>query len=324
MKIWITILAAVLALQVVVAVGVNMSQHDYRAFEAEGNLLAFDMKTVDRIRIDGDAGASVLLDKQENQWRLPELNDFPADQGNVKRLLERLAKLEKGLPVATTQGAAKRFKVAKASFERKLTLLQDDQAQATLYVGTSPDFRKVHVRLPDESDIRSVEFNTYEVGVKPEDWIDKAILAYKADDIKRVVLSDFTLQQQDDKLVVSGLAEDEETVENETKRLFDRIAGLNIRSVLNMTEAPNEGQDEAALRYTIDLKSGETREYRFSKPAEADDYVLKVSHRDELFQVDTWLVDTIKEVTRDKLVRKKAVAPEATAEPPKMDTQTAQ
>jgi hypothetical protein len=324
MKNWISILAAVLALQIVVAVGVNMGQHDYRAFESEGNLLSFDLQAVDRIRIDGDAGTGVLLDKQDDQWRLPEFNDFPADQGNVKRLLERLAKLARGLPVATTQGAAKRFKVAEASFERKITLLQDDKPQATLYVGTSPDFRKVHVRLLDESDIRSVEFNTYEVGVKPEDWIDKAILTHKAGDIQRVVLSGFTLQQQDDKLGVIGLAEDEETVQDEAKRLLDQIAGLNIRSVLDTADTSNEGQSEADLRYTLALKSGATQDYTFSKPTDADHYVLKVSHRDELFQVDTWLVDTIKEVTRDKLVRKKAAATDVTAAPPKTDTPATQ
>ena len=87
MKTWITILAGVLVLQIAVAVGVNMGQNDYRAFESAGKLLSFDMQTVDRIRIDGDAGTNVVLDKQDDQWRLPALNDFPADQDNVKRLL---------------------------------------------------------------------------------------------------------------------------------------------------------------------------------------------------------------------------------------------
>ena len=324
MKTWITILAGVLVLQIAVAVGVNMGQNDYRAFESAGKLLSFDMQTVDRIRIDGDAGTNVVLDKQDDQWRLPALNDFPADQDNVKRLLERLAKLDKGLPVATTKGAAKRFKVTEASFERKLTLLQDENPQAALYVGTSPGFRKVHVRLPDETDIRAVEFNTYEVGVKPEDWINKAVFTHKADDIQRVELSGFTLQRQDDKLQVMGMAEDEEMVNDEAKRLLDRIAELNIRAVLGTADASNEGQPGADLRYTLALKSGATQDYTFSKPPDTDHYVLKASHREESFQVDTWVVDAIKEVTRDKLVRKKATAPDAAAEPPKEDPQSTQ
>jgi hypothetical protein len=321
---WITMLAGVLVVQIAVAVSVNIGQNDYRAFEPEGKLLPFDMQAVDSIRIDGGDDTHVVLSKQDDQWRVPALNDFPADQGSVTRLIDRLATLDKGWPVATTKGAAKRFKVAETSFERKLTLLQDEKPQATLYLGTSPAFRKVHVRLPDETDIRAVAFNTYEVGVKPEDWIDKGILTHKADDIQRVELSGFTLQRQDDHLEVVGLAEDEATVTDEAKRLLERIAGLTIRAVLGTADTSHDGQNEADLRYTLALKSGATQDYTFSKPTDTDHYVLKVSHRDESFQVDTWLVDSIKEVTRDKLVRKKAKAPDAPAETPKEASQSTQ
>ena len=314
---WIVILGGVLVLQIAVAVGVNLGQNDYRAFEPTGKLLSFDTEAVDRMRIDGDADTHVVLHKQDDQWRLPELDDFPADQGHVKRLIERLTNLDKGWPVATTTGAAKRFKVAEASFERKLTLFQGDKPQAALYVGTSPDFRKVHVRLPDETDIRAVEFNTYEVGVKPEDWIDKAIFTHQADDIERLELPSFTLQQQDDHLEVVGLAADEETITEEAKRLLDRIAGLNIRAVLSPTDKSDDSPDAVKLRYTVALKSGATQDYIFSKPTDADHYVLKASHRNESFQVDTWVVDPITKVTRDTLIRKKAKIPDQTAEPSK-------
>ena len=317
MKKGILILAGVLVVQIAVAVGVNLGRKDYRAFEPQGHLLSFDMKTVNRIQIDGSDNAEVVLNKQDDQWRLPALHDFPADQGNVKRLMERLAKLEKGLPVATSKGAAKRFKVDETSFERKLTLLQDDKPQASLYVGTSPAFRKVHVRLPGENDIRSVAFNTYEVGVKPEDWIDKAILTHKVDDIKRVALPGFSIERQDKNLVVSGLAPDEETVSDEANRLLDRIAGLNIRAVLGTANPSDFAQEADVLRYALTLKSGESQDFIFSKRPDDDHYTLKASGRDEAFEVDKWVVDAIKEVTRDKLVRKKAKAAESAEKPPK-------
>ena len=130
MKKWITLLCGLLTLQIAVAVGLNINRTDYGAFVPEAKLLSFDTEAVDRIRIDGEADKRVVLHKQDSQWQLPELDGFPADQGNVKRLLERLAKLEKGWPVATTRGAAKRFKVDETSFERKLTLAQGADTQA--------------------------------------------------------------------------------------------------------------------------------------------------------------------------------------------------
>lgn len=314
MKKWITILCGLLVVQIAVAVGLHVNRADYGAFEPEEKLLSFDTEAVDHIRIDSDADKHVVLNKQDSQWQLPELNDFPADQGNVTRLLDRLANLEKGWPVATTKGAAKRFKVAEASFERKLTLAQGENTQATLYVGTSPGFRKVHVRLPDEDDIHAAAFNAYGVGAKHEDWIDKAILTHPAQTIRRVELPGFTLQQQDGKLDVTGLSEDEETIQDEAKRLLDRIAGLHIRNVLVLDATSDDRQNASAFRYTLELASGEKRSYDYFKPKDAEHYVLEVSHRDESFQVDTWVVNQMKDVTRDKLIRKMPKTPDVAEE----------
>jgi hypothetical protein len=307
---WITLLCGVLVAQIAVAVGLHLQREDYAAFQPENQLLSFDTEAVDHIRIDGDADAHVLLSKHDSQWRLPELKDFPADQDNVKRLLDQLASLKKSWPVATTKGAAKRFKVAEASFERKLTLAQGEKTQATLYVGTSPSFRKVHVRLPDEDAIHAAAFNTYDVGVKPEDWIDKAILTHPTQTIRRVEFPDFTLQHQDDKLVVAGLREDEETIQDEAKRLLERIAGLNVRNVL-LDGASHAQQDTPAFRYTLELDSGAKQSYVYSKPKDAEHYLLTVSHRAEAFQVDTWVVEQLQDVARDKLIRKKSPTPDA-------------
>ncbi|MGQ4808998.1 hypothetical protein NKDENANG_02393 [Candidatus Entotheonellaceae bacterium PAL068K] len=317
MKKWITILSGLLVLQIAVTVGVNLSRENYGAFVPEEKLLSFDAGALNRIRIDGDADQHLVLNKQEGQWRLPELNGFQADQSSVERLLEQLAGLEKGWPVATTTGAAKRFKVAAASFERKVTLSQNGETQATLYVGTSPGFRKVHVRVPDENDVYAVEFSAFEAGVQLEDWLDKAVLTHKADDIRRAELPGFTLQRQDDGLVVQGLAADEETVEDEAKRLLDAIAGLRIRAVLGTEDKPEYRQDEPALRYLLGFETAEAQTYVFSKPTDADYYVLKASHRDEYFKVDTGIVDRLEKVTRDTLVRKPAEDSAATPETPK-------
>lgn len=306
MKKWITILSALLILQIVLAVSLNLAREDYRAFDPQEKLLSFDAGTVDGIQIDGEGEEGLVLKKRDGLWQLPALSGFPADQGSVDRLLEKLAGLEKGWPVATTAGAARRFKVAEAAFERRLTLSQGGETRATLYVGTSPGFRKVHVRVPDQDDIHAVEFSAFEAGVKPGDWTDKAALAHKAADILRAELPGFTLQRQDGRLTVDGLREGEETVEDEAKRLLDGLSGLRIRAVLGTEAKPEYRQGEPALRYTLGLGSGEAQTYVFSKPEGGDHYVLKASHRDEFFSVDAWTVDRIEEVTRDTLVRSTA------------------
>ncbi len=314
MKKSITILGALLTLQLALAVGLHMGRDQYRAFEPEEKLLTVPTGEVDGIRIDGGEGQHIVLEKREGQWRLPELAGFPADQAGVARLLQRLAGLEKGWPVATTGGASKRFKVSDPGFERKLTLSKGEETLVALFVGTSPGFRKVHVRVPGEEAIYAVEFSAFEANAKSDDWIDKGVLAQRPDDIERVELSGLTLSREGDQLVVAELEEDEETAEDEARRLVDRIAGLRIRAVLGTEEKPEYDQDQAWLRYRIALASGDEQEYVFFKPEEADHYVLKASHRDEYFEVDTWAIDPLKEFTRAKLVRDNAAGTAAAEE----------
>ncbi len=299
----IVVLGALLTLQLALAVSLNLGRDRHRAFEPEEKLLAVDASEVDGIRIEAGDGARVRLERRDGQWRLPELSGFPADQASVTRLVERLSDLDKGWPVATTASASRRFKVADAAFERKLTLSKGDATLAALFVGTSPGFRKVHVRVPGEDAVHAVEFSAFEANAKAEDWIDKGVLALGADDIQRVDLPGLSLTREEGRLVVAELQQGEETVDDEATRLLDRIAGLRVRAVLGTEDKPEYRQDQPALRYSIALESGGEQEYVFSQPEEADYYVLKTSQRDEYFKVDTWAVEPLKEAVRSNLVR---------------------
>ncbi len=176
MKSRIFVLGAVLAVQLVLAAVVNLTGEDFGIFEAEETLLSFDKNAVASLQIDSDTD-SVVLKKQAGQWLLPENGDMPASQRDVEQLLDKLAALEKGWPVADTRGAAKRFRVDEAQFERKLVLVSNDDVRTTLFVGSSPGFRKVYVRLAGEDEIYAVDFSTWEANAKADDWIDQDLLS---------------------------------------------------------------------------------------------------------------------------------------------------
>ena len=119
MKRWIFILSGVLAAQLVLAAVLNLTGEEYGAFQAEEKLLSFKKQAVGGLRIE-DGTDSVVLNKQEGRWLLSERGDFPASQRDVERLLDKLAALEKGWPVAKTRGAARRFRVDKDQFAHSL------------------------------------------------------------------------------------------------------------------------------------------------------------------------------------------------------------
>ncbi len=302
MKKWTFILSGLLAVQLVLAVVLNLTGEEYGTFQAEEKLLSFNRQTVDSLWIE-DGTDSVVLKKQEGKWLLPESGAFPASQRDVERLLDQLAALEKGWPVAKTRGAARRFTVDEEQFERKLVLLSDNTIQATLYVGSSPGFRKVYVRPGDGDEIFAVDFNTWEADAKADDWIDKNILTLDESDVERVEMLGITLQREDGKLQVADLGQKEQTNGEESRALLGKLTGLRIQSLLGTEAKPEYRQDKPALEVKMTRKGGEVLGYRFSRPEDASFYVLKRSDLDYYFKVAEYTVDPVKETTREKLVQ---------------------
>ena len=298
------ILSGVLAAQLLLAGVLNLTGEEYGAFQAEEKLLSFDKQAVSGLRIE-DGTDSVVLEKQEGQWLLPESGDFPASQRDVGNLLDNLGALQKGWPVARTRGAARRFSVDEDQFERKLTLLSDDATQAILFVGSSPGFRKVYVRPGDGNEIFAVEFNTWEADAKADGWIDKDILRLDESEVERIEMPGLILQRQDGVLQVADLSESEQTNGEERRSLLARLSGLRIQSLLGTDAKPEYRQDEPALELTMTRTDGEVLSYRFSKPEDAAYYVLKRSDMEVYFKVAEYTVNPVRDTTREKLVQDK-------------------
>lgn len=301
---WIPMLSGLLIAQLALAVAVHLSGEDHGAFQANENLIAIDKANVDALRIE-DGKNSVVLKKNDGQWLLPQSGDFPANDGNVERLLDKLTTLKKGWPVATTSGAARRFKVSEDEFERKLTLMSKEQIVAELYVGTSPGFRKVHLRPAGEDAVFSVAFNSWEANAEADDWIDKGILILDESHIVSVEMPDFVLKREEGALKLAGLADGEETNEEEARAFIARLAGLRIQSLLGSDASLEslEFEDGPDVQVELERQSGEPLTYQFFKPEEESYYVLKRSDLDRYFTVAEFTVDPIKETTREKLVR---------------------
>lgn len=307
MKKWIFVLSGVLAAQLVLAMVLYLTGEDYATFQTEDKLLSFDRQAVNGLRIE-DGTDSLELKKQQGKWLLPEIDDFPASQPDVKRLLDTLAALEKGWPVARTRGAAQRFAVDKERFERKLILLSDDGTRATLYVGSSPGFRKIYVRPDEANEIFTVDFNSREASAKLEDWIDTDILTLDPSSVQRLEMPGILLQRQDGQLQLMNLNEKQQTNAAASSGLLGTITGLRIQSLLGTDIEPEYRQDKPVLELSVTTEGGGVLDYRFSKPQDARYYILKRSDLDFFFEVAEHTVNPLREATREKLLQTRTEA----------------
>ncbi len=320
-------LAGLLAVQIALAVGLSLRGTDLAPASADGALLSVKADMVDRLTLDGPDKTTVQLVKQDGQWRLPAAGDFPADAERVRQLLDKLVQLKAGVPVATTPGAQARFKVAADGYERRIVLGQGDKALATLFLGTAQGARQVLARVDGSDAIHALALAVYEIPLKSDDWLDKAIVSVKADEVTGLELGDLRLTRgvalPDAAAAVkpasaapapvwtasAGLADGEKLSTDAASALLSALAGLRIDSVLSREAQPGYGLEQPVLALTAVRKDGSRVEYRLGKQAVGEDYVLKVSTRPEYFRMPAWSVSTLIDAAkRDRLTGVATVA----------------
>jgi hypothetical protein len=331
----IRILSIVLVAQLLLAVGMSLTGPNLVAAHPDTPLYTLGDKTVDHLTIEGPDGARVVLAKQGQGWVLPDNGGYPADRTQVDTLLSRLEGLQRGLPVATTQGALKRFKVSDESFERRVLLAHGNDTLATLYLGSSPGMHHVHARTGKDDAVYAVDFAVYEAPDKAEDWEDKAILQFPQDTLESIKVAGLTLQSTPaaagvkaaDKPAANGevkpdvkaswqvdsAGQGEIVNPSGAQDLAGKLARLRIGAVLGTGAKPEYGLDRPALTLSVTRKGGEQLEYRLG-PTNKEGYaVLKSSARPEYFRVPGYTADAlIKAAARTQLVQA-APAPAAAA-----------
>ena len=115
----INILIGVLVLQACIAIGLMMTGTDSGAFVSKQQLLGVKFDELDKVTIEEKGGTPLLMSKTNGKWVLPEYFDFPVSNDKLDDALGKLLQATVGWPVATTQSAAKRFKVAADDFEKR-------------------------------------------------------------------------------------------------------------------------------------------------------------------------------------------------------------
>lgn len=155
---------------------------DQRAANRPTNppLTSFSIDEIDEIRIGDDFDNEVVLIRSAEQWLLPELEDLPADSAKVRSLLQRISGEQEAWPIAQSSAARQRFQVADYYYQRRLALFSAGQALDTLYLGTSPRFRKVHARNDRQDAIYSITLSTFDTPATSGAWLEPNLLQVRA------------------------------------------------------------------------------------------------------------------------------------------------
>ena len=303
-------LAAVLGLQLVLALVLWAGGPDYNAFKAKEPVLAFDPAKVDRIEIAEGSANSVALVKEDGKWVIPSSAGFPADAAKVSGLLTKLAGLKKGWPVATSAEAAKRFKVSDDAFERRVVLKSGGGTLGELLLGTSPNFKSVSVRAGGDGNVYSVAFAAYEAGARGDEWLDRSLLNIQQDQIASIAIGDVLLERKDGRYVLPGLAAGQKQDETATYRLAGVLSYPVFEAVVGKGAEAQAKVSAPDIEITVKRTSGEPIVLKYKKEAAGGAYLFTSSANGFLFRASEAAMEPIAKAKRETLIEapKKAEA----------------
>ena len=305
MKKTIYFLVALFCLQVVLAVVFRGAGRQENAEKGETSLAHFIPGDITSVEIAGTKNKKVILKKEHGKWKLPEHFNFPADSKAVNDFLKDLAGLEAGWPVATTEDAFDRFKVGPENFERHIVLFKNGEKSAEIFLGTSPGVRKIHARTSGNNNIYEVRFSLFKAATDPDSWIDKDLLRIDQPAVTAIELPAVKIIKKNGSLQPDDLGANETVVKGGVEGLVNKVCTLSIEGVLGTSPPEGFKADSPGFQFAVVLEPDNLRrDYIFSKPEGKGYYILKTSDRPEYFKVAQWLVNGIKDVKRDDLVKK--------------------
>lgn len=264
--------------------------------------LAFSPDKITAVEISAADGTKLVLQKSGKGWAMPGAFSAPASSGQVEELLKKTAEVKQGLAVASTKGAAKRFKTEDSDFVRHLVFKAGEGVAAEFYLGTSAGFRQSYARAKGKDEVISIPLSEFETETDADKWLDKTVALLNQDDLQRVELADISLTRKDKDWLIDGTAEGEASKE-EISKLLNIVTGLSVESVLDpATAAPLMAQP--SVQFAVTKKDGGRLTYALAK--QDDHYALKMSASELHFKVSSTQAEALVGMKREKLLAKKA------------------
>jgi Domain of unknown function (DUF4340) len=184
----ILILIALLAVQLLLALGLAIRTSPLAGVAPESPLLGTLVANADELVIDSRTTAEgsttaaaptrIELARHNGEWVMPSEFNIPIKGTKVYDLLARLATLRRGLPIATSGAALERFKLADDDFEHRVVLKRGGKTLGTLYLGSSSGVRQTDARTASERAVYAIDLASYELPAQASDWFDADLLQH--------------------------------------------------------------------------------------------------------------------------------------------------
>jgi hypothetical protein len=240
--------------------------------------------SVTALAISDDSDRSVSFVKEGDTWTLAATDGYPARAEKITETLNKLVAISGDRLVTQTPGSHGRLQVAEDSYLRKVDITTADGTH-TLYFGSSTGASATHVReAGEDATYLTGEIATWELDTLATTWIDVTYHQVPKEQITHVTLENangtFTFvrgEGAEGEWTLADATADEPVAPANINTLIDRIATLNLHTVLGKSEAPEYGLDAPLATVTVTSSEATTD----TTSAEIKTTTLLVGAKDE-------------------------------------------
>ena len=155
------------------------ARNEKRAEEAKPLFPDFSIEQVSKIEIIAK-GETTVLAKQNDQWVVATMDNYPADSDGVKDLLEKVVEFDDSRHVSDNPKNRAEYQVDSSGVEAKL-FDAEDKTLAHLFVGkNTPGIFNSYVRVADSNDVyvgKGYLQSTFDKGDRT--WKDRTIFKFE-------------------------------------------------------------------------------------------------------------------------------------------------
>ncbi len=288
------ILSALLVLQIVLVV-IALRPAATRAPEKKTFFPDLATSQVTKLVIR-DADKDLTLVKKGDTWFVKSDAEYPADQKKITDLLDKLTGLSSKRLVARTRASHIRLKVDDEVFNRRIEILTGD-VPATIFLGTSPTYKTLHVRMAGENEVYLVrDLSIWEAQTGRESWWKTRYLDLAADSLTKVSLTNangsFTLLKNDGNWRLEN--EDRPLLDKAVRDFIDAARSISLLKYLGTEEKPEYGLDKPAATLTVATSDGNTITVVIGpKNEEENNHVVKADNSPFYVSVASYTVEDL-------------------------------
>ena len=268
--------------------------------------------SITTINVTDANGKTISLQKQGDDWVLPDADNYPADPQNIQKALDSLTAVTTDRLVTKTEASQKKLEVATDKFQRKVTLTTANGTQ-TIFIGSSSGAKATHIRLDGTPETYLTDkLSSYDVPADASGWVKSDFYTVDKNAVTAITVDNKTgslhfTKDADGTWTLDGLAADEELDTGKVNGLVNNATKINLNAPIGKTADPALGLDDPAATVTVTVKpeSGaeETVTLTFGARNDNNQYALKTSTSDYLVYISGFVGDTFAGKTRADFIK---------------------